>query len=334
MYNSRNTPVIPFILTVIGTASCDLGPVSPEEFEERLDQAATSGDTSESGIEPRDESPHHFHFHFALVDEGAYEIRSRLREHADRWARIVEGSDPQNIAWEPGVIRCGGLEYDFQHDVVDDVVVLVSVRGSLEDGRPGIRSQVCGFRDSSKLPLIGALTLYLDGLSESDADDLILHGLGHMLGFGNSWPRLGLLHDPASRSEGADPHFVGAGAIATFVAAGGAAYRGRKVPVEDDTAWGTVDTHWRESVFGTELMSSGLREGVSDQLSAVTIQSLADIGYTVDVEEADAFVLPGANAAARAAENRTAIDLTGDVVIGPAVFYDRHGRVTRVVRPK
>ena len=93
-----------------------------------------------------------------------------------------------------------------------------------------------------------------------------------------------------------------------------------------------MDSHSRESVFGNELMTTNLAAG-TDYLSAITIQSLADIGYTVNLEEADRFILPErSSASASAADGRQAIDLSDDVVSGPAVFYDRQGRVVRVLR--
>ena len=42
--------------------------------------------------------------------------------------------------------------------------------------------------------------------------------------------------------------------------------------------------------MGSELMTSSLGRGFS--LSAVTIQSMADLGYSVDASQADAYTLP------------------------------------------
>ena len=323
-----------FTMMALATASCDSAPVTPELAETAEVPVFTSRDASDPPVAGDGDTPHRFQFDIALVDQGARELRSRILAQADRWARIVDGSDLEDIEWGPGTIGCGGLQYDHQYEVLDDVFVMVSVHDFNEGPGTGVRTSVCGYRESSKLPLVGAIILDVEGVPQGQVDDLILHAFGHMLGFGRSWRRLGLLHDSSRDTPGADTHFEGERAIAAFVAAGGANYLGARVPVENDPNGGTMDDHWRESVFGTELMSSGLRRGVADQLSAITIQSLADIGYTVDVEEADGFVLPaGYNASASASEDGHVIDLSGDVVAVPAVFYDRHGRVTRVVRP-
>ena len=329
--NTHRKDVITFLaLLAVSTASCDILPIAPETPTATTVPAAAA-DAAPDPLVAVGDSTHRFQFDIALVNEGAHEIRSQVFAQADRWARIVQGNDLEDIEWEPGIIRCGGLEYNYQNDVLDDLFVMVAVQDF--DGGPGggVRTTVCGYRNSSKLPLIGAIKIDLDGRERGEVDDLILHGFGHMLGFGYAWKWQDLLRNSSKEDPGADTHFVGANAIAAFVAAGGTSYQGPKVPVENDRTYGSVDIHWRESVFGTELMTSVLQAG-RDALSVITIQSLADIGYTVDVEAADAYILPDASASASAPGRRHAIDLSGDVVNGPAVFYDRQGRVVRVLR--
>ncbi|MXX73487.1 MAG: hypothetical protein F4205_12510 [Gemmatimonadetes bacterium] len=317
------------VLLALGSASCDQPLAAPET--PMVTTVATAGipDTY-TVVAVGSDDPHRFQFEIALVDQGARELRSQILAQADRWARIVDGSDLENIEWEPGPVSCGRLSYDYQQDVLDDIFVMVSAQDYRSGA--GVRSVTCGYRESSGLPITGTILLDVEGVPRGQVDDLILHAFGHMLGFGTSWRRLDLLRNSSSGHPGADTHFTGDRAIAAFVASGGAYYPGLRVPVENDPTYGSVDKHWRESVFASELMTSGLREGAADPLSAITIQSLADMGYTVDVEEADAYTLPAASAAASAMEAGHAIDLTEDVVITPAVFYDGQGRVVRVVR--
>ncbi len=52
------------------------------------------------------------------------------------------------------------------------------------------------------------------------------------------------------------------------------------------------DGHWRESVFGSEIMSSLAEAGKSSPLSEITIRSMEDIGYKVDRSQADPYVIP------------------------------------------
>ena len=47
--------------------------------------------------------------------------------------------------------------------------------------------------------------------------------------------------------------------------------------------------HWRQSVFGDELMTPAFTGNVHP-LSRVTVASLADLGYVVNLAAADAYV--------------------------------------------
>ncbi len=63
------------------------------------------------------------------------------------------------------------------------------------------------------------------------------------------------------------------------------------VPVANRGRAGTFGGHWRESVFGNELMTGFLDGGVNP-LSRMTIASLEDLGYSVNYDAADPFELP------------------------------------------
>ena len=109
-----------------------------------------------------------------------------------------------------------------------------------------------------------------------------------MLGIGTIWTRLGLLQGGGTMN----PVFLGAGAMREY-----AALTGRPnptpVPVANVGGPGTRDGHWRESVFGDELMT-GILSGAVRPISRVTAAALGDMGYAVDLAAADPFVLPSA----------------------------------------
>jgi hypothetical protein len=115
---------------------------------------------------------------------------------------------------------------------------------------------------------------------------VIMHEMAHVLGFGSIWDRLGLLQGAGS----ADPTFTGAAAIREF-----ATLRGETtplaVPVANVGGPGTRDSHWREAVFGNELMTGFLNTGVNP-ISRLSVGSLEDLGYTVDYTAADPYTLP------------------------------------------
>jgi hypothetical protein len=150
----------------------------------------------------------------------------------------------------------------------------------------------------------------------------------HVLGFGTLWSGppdfpTTLLQAPST----SNPVYLGAAARAQYVAAGGTSASG--VPVEGGTSVGTSNSHWRESVFNTELMT-GFLNGSSQPLSKISIGALADLGYTVSYSASDAFVVPSPGALRLAP---SAIDTTiQEQLIRPRIKVDGSGRVTAVLR--
>jgi hypothetical protein len=160
---------------------------------------------------------------------------------------------------------------------------------------------------------------------------VILHEMGHVLGFGTLWTERGFLQDPSQPDPEpplADTHFTGAQAIAAFNAAGGSAYTGAKVPVMNVGGAGTVNSHWRDGVFDPEIMT-GFLNGGFNPLSAVTVASLADLGYTVDASAADPFTLAPSFRAAGARQGR---ELVNDIISDPIRRIDLNGRVVGIIR--
>ncbi|MYC13745.1 MAG: hypothetical protein F4Y39_08465 [Gemmatimonadetes bacterium] len=145
---------------------------------------------------------------------------------------------------------------------------------------------------------------------------LTLHEMAHVLGIGvgTAWNSFG----PALNSSN-DQHFNGPLAIAAFDAAGGQNYTGAKVPVEPDRA------HWRAPVLSGEIMGGGRDRKVS----AITIQALADMGYVVDVGQADPYTLPGASATKIVAFPYDW--MCGGQMQGPVYMVDQQGRVIRTL---
>jgi hypothetical protein len=168
--------------------------------------------------------------------------------------------------------------------------------------------------------------------AEGFLSNVILHEMGHVLGFGTLWGAQGLLVDPAEGeipNPGADPHFIGSQAIVSFDDVGGTAYvAGAKVPVENTGGPGTADGHWRETVFDRELMTGFIGAGTSP-LSVVTLASLADQGYSVDFTKADGYTLA---MELQAFERGRTLKLQGDILRRPIRKVDSRGRVTGMLR--
>jgi hypothetical protein len=85
-------------------------------------------------------------------------------------------------------------------------------------------------------------------------------------------------------------------------------------------------------VLDAELMTPGFNGGRRNPLSAITIQSLADLGYTVDVTQAEPFAAVYQAPGPEGAEPGRFIDLGGDVRLGPIVTVAPKGRAREVER--
>ncbi len=276
-----------------------------------------------------------FDMDVVLVGSVTEEQRAAFDEAADWWMSILADMELPDVPLvEEAQLGCGGI---FTEDeiggAIDDLLVVASVQTL--DGPGGILAgaRPCSVREGSMLPFLGIVQFDKDDVAafegSSDLVELILHEVGHVLGIGSIWADFGLLREPSLQSPGADTHFAGPLAIAAFNEAGGDSYGDAKVPVENQAGPGSGDSHWRQSVFVTELMTPFASVGTPDPLSAITIQSLADLGYTVDVGLADPFTLQSAAAADR--EDLNVIDLGNDILKGPITVVGRDGRVVRVI---
>jgi hypothetical protein len=88
----------------------------------------------------------------------------------------------------------------------------------------------------------------------------------------------------------ANPVFTGPKAMREFGVLIGA-NTPTPVSVENTGGSGTRDGHWRDSVFGNELMTGFLSPGMNP-LSRMTAASLQDMGYTVSLDDAQPYALP------------------------------------------
>ena len=268
----------------------------------------------------------------ADAGDGGFSIRVRWVDAPDtrastlvdavvaRWSRVITGDLP-DIALRMDADAClkGQPAVD---ERVDDLLVYVRVIGI--DGPSGTlaRAGPCMVRGGRGLPVVGVIELDSADLSRSatTVQAVLSHEFGHVLGIGTLWEYKSLLHG----KDTGDPLFLGQTAHDAHVAMGG---RGL-APVENSGGEGTKHGHWRESVFRTELMTGWINAG-TNALSTLTIASLRDLGYAVDMGAADAYVLPTTTGATARVEGVAGERLV-DELITPRFVVDADGRPRRI----
>ena len=244
---------------------------------------------------------------------------SAVEDAVALWKRVITGDIP-DVTVTAASSNCG-TGMPGRDETIDDVVMWMRI--TTIDGPGGVlgRGGPCVLRGGSGLPAIGVMELDSADMSNSFMRRVIIHEMGHALGFGTIWSNRSLLLG----AGGSDPVFSGTQATARFNSVGGTNYSGAKVPVENTGDPGTRDSHWRESVFGTELMT-GFINTANDMLSVVSAGAMADLGYTVDFNAAEPYPLPIAAGAVRGQQAQPAMVLGDDILRLPIHVLDEQPR--------
>lgn len=200
-----------------------------------------------------------------------------FQQAAARWQEIIVGDLPNVTDPVTG-------------QVIDDILILATAQpidgvGQIlgQAGPTAVRSGPRGLPwkgvmefDSADLPVLEA-----NGTFRS----VILHEMAHVLGFGTLWQQFGLVQG----LDSPNPTYVGPNALREYRSLFGVP-TATGVPVEDQGGPGTAGSHWRESVFDTELMT-GFAElaGTATPISRITVGAMQDLGYQVNYGRADGY---------------------------------------------
>lgn len=215
-----------------------------------------------------------------------------------RLESIITGTVPPVNANSADPASCGATGVAKLNETIPGLVIYASIDSI--DGRAKILAEAgpCYIRTTSgrkdyrtSIGIIKIDSADINTLAGSgNLQQVITHEMMHVIGFGTFW-------DTTSANllinYGANVSYAGAGGIAGCTAIGGTNTCASSVPVEGTQgSEGTVNSHWRESTFGNELMTGFLNSG-TNPLSVMSIRSLEDLGYTVNPAVADAY--PDAN---------------------------------------
>jgi hypothetical protein len=262
---------------------------------------------------------------------------------AARWQAILPDDLPDALLFTHQQPFCGGVPVN---EYIDDLVIDVILEPIDGPGTILGEAAPCAVRSVVPLPAFGFMRFDTDDLAAMESNgqlgDVILHEMGHVLGFGSLWSTWGLVVGGGT----SDPRFSGVNAIADYVNnydGDGAACNSTFpcVPLEGVGGAGTVGSHWREAscgtcestdYFGNELMTGYISApGNPNPLSSITINHFLDIGYSaVNTAAADVFDLnPSPPPAAGTVS--PPLKLVNDIWLGPLYRIEADGSLTMVL---
>lgn len=235
------------------------------------------------------------------IPDGEYQVEVRFRSGqqptpsqraaftnaAARWAGLILGDVPDEVMQEGAVACAPALD-----ETIDDVVIFAELVNI--DGPGGTLGQAgaCWVRGDNLFPITGLMRFdisdILDLENSGRLEDVILHEMGHVIGFSPwFWEGMGLIVGGGT----VDPHFIGPSARSAWrFATQTLGFTGNIVPLENSGGAGTRDAHWRESVARNELMTGFIDAGINP-LSAITVSLFRDMGYVVNDSQSDEFTL-------------------------------------------
>lgn len=292
-----------------------------------------------------------FDIELVFLKNGTSSQDEIVRRAARRWeGAIGRGAAEVDYSANPAAAGTCGAGSPPANDVIDDIRIYVTIDSI--DGAGGTEGNIVGQAAPCSVRLVvfqapggqrqdtivrevirGVITLDEYDVARMERQGLltsvVTHEMAHVLGFGTLWDLHGRLRNPSVPDKpNEDTHFEGPLTIAAFDAAGGGGFAGSRVPVENSGLQGSADGHWRESVFEEELMSAFLAVG-TQPLSPITLESMYEIGYEINLGVADGF---GLSAGGMVKPRGPGIHLFNDIARIPISGVDEKGRVVVVIQ--
>lgn len=219
--------------------------------------------------------------HKELFDAAAARIRA-----------FVVGSVPVVDATGADPSACGVSGMPVLNEWISGVLIYASVQTMDGPGKVLASAGPCFIRSNSDVrTVVGVMQFDIADMqmlsNQGRLQDVMTHEMLHVVGVGSFWNYLGLL----TGYDTPGVAYTGAGGVAGCALTGAGCLS--SVPVENTGGGGTANSHWRETVFGSELMTGFANSGAMP-ISQMTIRSLEDLGYIVNAAAADAFSVTGA----------------------------------------
>jgi len=212
------------------------------------------------------------------------EISQVFLDAKSRWESIITNDFETLITIQEGERICGFPAP--ASEIIDDLLIYVNV-GTIDGvGNVLANAGPCG-TDSQGRIRVGTMNFdiadFQNLLETNRAGVVVLHEMGHVLGFGTLWESKDLIDEHGwffkSYTYKGEQGNIGNEEVGLT---------GEAI-IEDTGGQGTAMSHWKETVYTIELMTGFVSPSGPAPLSLLTVRSLVDLGYTVDTTKADPF---------------------------------------------
>lgn len=269
-----------------------------------------------------------------------------FQEAASRWSKAIIG-DINDERFDPGVLSaqtaCGYADSTSITEV-DDLIIFARI-GPI-DGTGNGNGNILGQAGPAVVRGNGQTIVGCMEFDEADVPaleasgsfaDVVLHEMGHVLGIGTLWNysiRGTVVFDllsfqtsdsscSSATSFSSKPVFTGSNALAEFSALG----QNGNVPVEDEFGPGTQCGHWDEGVFDHELMTGFAEKQGTMPLSRLTIASLKDLGYEVNLAAANSYAIPACSPKCSKLLGSQSLEKPWERVLAPRAYINEAGEL-------
>ncbi|MDE1466281.1 leishmanolysin-related zinc metalloendopeptidase [Aurantiacibacter sp. D1-12] len=207
-------------------------------------------------------------FNITIVFEGTWtqELYDIFVAAADFYSSLIVGDLTD-------VVVTSGRGRNRTTETIDDLTITASLINI--DGAGGVlgRAGPTSVRTDGSLPVQGIMEFDISDVDAFNAaglfDDIVIHEMAHVLGFGTLWDTFGLING--------DNTFGGDLASAEH----GLQFNGdTTIEIETDGGQGTAFGHWDDATYGNELFTGFISD--PNYLSYWSAASFGDLGYELN----------------------------------------------------
>ena len=247
------------------------------------------------------EAAQKFNITLRFVNTATADQQADFTTAADRWEGLIHGDVPDGAPFRRTPACIARLPDAGVHAApIDDILINVLLQPIDGPGNILGAAGACFVRTADGLPVFGLMFFDVDDLDFLETnnllDEVIVHEMGHVLGFSRGF--FNLTSGPAPAQPAGLPDTTGSPVPGQDRPreVPDAGRRDRTVPIEGFTGrcgGGTALSHWDEGTFFNELMTgfiNGASANFINPMSPMTSGALADLGYVV-TPQGEAYML-------------------------------------------